>query len=382
MFDMAECSLNFPDELWWHDEDDYNVYVGFLLYKAYLAVRDGNQSAAAYQQAMRVVEDWRDAIMSRRQRMHIFHLIARANDALGDSSEGLNWIDKALPLAFDLESDYDVGKLLADRATLNRSELFLARAAEDARDCLLVVEEHEADLSLVERTATQLQLLPQLASYEFFITDFDAAREHLELARKLIALTPNMSLPAATTAWVQAHLDILNRNPGVALLPSLQICDIYALQGNALSYERAEILAAQVALAIAQSLSPGTYRNLTIEMALPHITTATHLAETIYDQPGIALCMLIQAHYDRLASSNSDRIHLIGDVIQLAEDIHDIAALAQAHIMLGDDFAASGDDERANVCYRMTLDLLDGSEVPVLGIPARRALGEYGEFNE
>jgi len=265
---------------------------------------------------------------------------------------------------------------------MNRAELLLARAAEDARDSLLVIDEHEEDIAPTDVIATRLHLLPQIASFELFTADFDATRVHLDMARKLIAQTLNMALPAAATAWIQAHLDILNRRAGLALVPSLQICEIYALQGNVISYERAEILAAQVALALAQSLPPGTSRNLTIEMALPHITTATHLAETIHDQPGMALCMLQQAHYDRLANRNTNRKHLIGDVIQLAEDIGDIAALAQAHALLGDEYDASGDRERAKVCYRMTLDLLRDSEVPVLGIPARRALDEGDEFHD
>lgn len=382
MFDMLKCSLNFPDELWWRSEDNYNTYVGYLLCKADLEIRRGNHSAAAYQKALRLVQDWCDAVMSDRQRMHIYYLIAQARAALGESGDGINWIDEALSLAFNLDSDYDVGKLLSHRAAMNRSELLLARAAEDARDSLLVIDEHEEDIAPAEVVATRLHLLPQIASYEFYIADFDAARAHLDLARQLIAQTPNMALPAAATAWIQAHLDVLNRQAWLALGPSLQICEIYALQGNTTSYERAEILAAQVALALAQSLPVGTSRNLTIEMALPHITTAMHLAVTLHDQPGKALCMLQQAHYARLTNSNTNRKHLIGDVIQLAEDIGDIAALAQAHALLGEEYAASGDHERAKICYRMTLDLLRGSELPVLGFPARRALDEFDEFND
>lgn len=381
MFDMPECSLNFPDEPWWRDEEDYNIYAAFLLLKADIELRRGHHSAEAHRKAMRLVEDWHDATMSRRQRMRIFYVMACACDALDDSSEGLTWIDKALPLAFELESDYDVGKLLADRAAMNRDELFFARAAEDARDSLRVIDEHEAELNPTEVTATRLGLLPQLASYEFYIADFDATKEHLELARKLIARTPNAILPAAATAWTQAQLDIYNRIPGVAVSPSLEICEIYQKKGSAISYERARILAAQVALAFAEILPTGTTRDLAIEMAAPHITAARHLAATIQDQPGIALCMLVRAHYDRLANSNNNRKHVLGEVIQIAEDINDIALMAQAHTILGDEYTADGQVERAKVCYRITIDLVRESELPALAFPARRALGGYGEDN-
>ena len=378
---MFQCSLLYPDEPWWADEENYNTYIALLLIKAYRKIEEHHASAEAYRQAMDIVGHMRDENMSRRQRMHIYYLIARANDVIGYSSQGIDWIDRTLPLAIELDSDYDRGELLFYRASMNRSALFLARAAEDARDCLAVIDEHDDDLSATDSTTARIQLRPQLATYEFFIADFEAAKAHIAEARKLIAQTPDMSLPAAATAWVQANLHILNRQPERALRPSLEICDIYARKGNAASYERAEILAAQAALAFAQSLPTGTDRDSAIERALPHIKNAERLAQTLNDQPGQALCMLLEAHYARLANHNSGRRRLIGDVIQFADDIKDVAVLAQAHIMLGDEFAASGESEWANECYRATLEMLEGTEIPTLGIPARRALGEGGEFN-
>ncbi len=377
---MLDCSLHYPDQVWWADEDDYHTPVATALTNAYITIGKG-EGAVGYQQAMRYVEHLRDTKMSRRQRMHIFYLIALANDAIGDSATGLDWLDQALPLAFELESDFDISELLYRRANMNRAQLFLARAAEDARDSLLVIEKHEAELDIPDANAARIQILPQLATYEFYITDFDAAQEHIAQARKLIAQTANMSLPAATTEWVQVNLDILQHRPELAIRTSLQICDIYARDGNSLSYERAEILAAQAALAFAQSLPAGTYRDSALEMAFPHITTAEHLATTIHDQPGLALSQLMHTHYDRLANRNLDRIHAITQVIQVADDIYDIAISAQAHTLLGEEFATGGEIEKAYGCYRAVLDLVSESEIPALGIAARRALSEQSEFS-
>ncbi len=377
---MFDCSLDYPDQLWWHDEDNYNPNVGILLYQADIEIRKRDHSAEAYRHAMRIIKGWRDEKMSLRQRMRIYYLIARADDAIGMTSKGIESVDQALSLAFELKSHFDVSKLLYHRARMNRSELFLARAAEDARDCMMIIDEHAYHLVVENVSSARLQLLPQLATYEFYLSDFKAAKAHISAARKLIARTPDASLPAAATAWVQVNMDILKRRPGLALAPSLQISEIYALKGNPLSYERAEILAAQAALAFAESLPVGTYRDLAIEMALPHIANAEHLAETLHDRPGQALCQLERAHFDRLANRNSGRKSMILGVIQFADDIDDVAVLAQAHVMLGDEFTALGEFELANGCYRATLDLLRDTEIPALGIPARRVLDEQDEF--
>lgn len=377
---MFDCSLDYPDQPWWHAEDNYNRNVAILLYQADIEIRKRDHSAEAYRNAMRIIQGWRDEKISLRQRMRIYYLIARANDAIGLTDKGIESVDHALSLAFALKSEFDVSKLLYHRARMNRSELFFARAAEDARDCMRIIDEHAPELVVESVTSVRLQLLPQLATYEFYLSDFKAAKSHITAARKLIAQTPDASLPAAATAWVQVNMDILKRRPGLAVAPSLQICEIYALKGNPLSYERAEILAAQAALAFAESMPVGTHRDLAIEMALPHIASAEHLAETLIDRSGQALCQLERAHFDRLANRNSGRKSKILAVIQLADDIDDVAVLAQAHVFLGDEFTALGEPGMANGCYRATLDLLRDTEVPALGIPARRVLDEHDEF--
>lgn len=377
---MFDCSLQYPDEPWWADEEDYSSNVGILLTEAYATIERGNRTADAYRRAKELLDHWRDESMSRRQRMHVYYVIALANDAIGHNDEGLAWIDRALSLSLDLRSDYDQGELLSRRASMNRSGLFLASAAEDARDCLAIIDEHEGDLTTTEINAARIQLLPQLAMYEFFIADFDATKLHIAEARKLIAQTPDMALAAAANEWVQANLDRLNRRPELALRPSIQICEIYAREGSAISRERAEILLAQSGLEFAESLPPGTDRHAMVALALPHIEQAEVLASMTFDKPGQALCELLRAHYDRLTGSNSNRVSRIAHVIQFADDIYDIAVSAQAHIMLGHEFAALGEIERAKICYQSTLDLVSGSEVPALGIPAQRALIEQAEF--
>ena len=65
---------------------------------------------------------------------------------------------------------------------------------------------------------------------------------------------------------------------------------------------------------------------------------------------------------------------------RVAQELDDIAALAQAFTALGVEFDARGEAEAALNCYRVTLILLGGSQVPVLALPAQRALRHAEEM--
>jgi len=171
---MFDCSLDYPDQPWWHAEDNYNRNVAILLYQADIEIRKRDHSAEAYRNAMRIIQGWRDEKISLRQRMRIYYLIARANDAIGLTDKGIESVDHALSLAFALKSEFDVSKLLYHRARMNRSELFFARAAEDARDCMRIIDEHAPELVVESVTSVRLQLLPQLATYEFYLSDINS----------------------------------------------------------------------------------------------------------------------------------------------------------------------------------------------------------------
>jgi hypothetical protein len=69
-----------------------------------------------------------------------------------------------------------------------------------------------------------------------------------------------------------------------------------------------------------------------------------------------------------------ERIARLEDVIHLGYTLDDVAIKAQAYSALGDEYAAIQERESSLGCYRKTLDVLEHSQVAVLGIAARRAL--------
>ncbi len=370
---MIGRSLWRGDDEAWHDEPGYSQPVGQDLTRAYTLVRKGRGQVGAYLRASLLLEPWREQPMSLRQRMHLYFLFAMAQAAAGQHQYALFWIDEALPLAFALAADSDQAELLFHRAALNRAELFLREAAEDLRDYLAIVAD-TCDRTGIDDPAARLRALPHLATYEYFIAEFDAAEQHVAAARALIPQVANTTFEAATTEWVQANLDRLRGQPERALRPTLQIAQVYAQRATPVSQERAELFVAQTALELAGTLPGGSDRNAMIELARPHLERGEQLAQESEDKPGQGLAQLVRAQYFRLARSNSDQVAAIEAVIRLARDIEDVAVLAQAHTALGDEFAARDELEAALACYRETVAVVAGSEVPVLAVPAQRAL--------
>src|SRR5579859_1168690 len=85
-------------------------------------------------------------------------------------------------------------------------------------------------------------------------------------------------------------------------------------------------------------------------------------------------CRCGGAHYSRLRTSSVDRVALLESVAQLGIQLDDIALRAQAIVGLGDELMLTGDRESGLNLYRQVLQMLAGSQVPVLASPARRAL--------
>jgi tetratricopeptide (TPR) repeat protein len=376
---MLTSSLTKADDETWHDEPGYSHVLHRLLVRAYALVQAGRGQVGAYLRASLLLEPWRQASMSLRQRMRLYFLFALAQAAAGQYQVALFWIDEALPIAFELAADGDQAELLFHRAALNRAVLLLREAADDLRDYLAILDlahEHRG----ADEPAARLRALPHLATYEYFSVDFDVAEQHIAAARALIAQVPGSTFEAAATAWVQADLDLLRGQPERALRPALAIVEVYNREATPISQERAEIFVSQTALQLAVTLPAGSDRNALLEFARPHLERAEQLARDAEDKPGQGLTHLVRAQYARLSRSTTDRIASIEAVIRFARDIDDVAVLAQARTALGDEYAARGEIESALTCYRATVEVAAASEVPVLAVPAQRALRRAREM--
>ncbi len=376
---MLTSSLTKVDDETWHDEPGHSHVLHRLLVRAYTLVKSGRGQVGAYLRASLLLEPWREASMSLRQRMRLYFLFAMAQAAAGQYQVALFWIDEALPIAFALAAEGDQAELLFHRAALNRAVLLLREAADDLRDYLAILDlahEHRG----ADDPAARLRALPDLATYEYFTADFAAAEQHIVAARTLITQVPNATFEAATTAWVQADLDLLHGQPERALRPALAILEVYNREATPISQERAEIFVAQAALQLAVTLPAGSDRYALLELARPHLERAERLAKAAEDKPGQGLTQIVRAQYAHLHGSSTDRVASIEAVIRFAREIDDVAVQAQARTALGDEYAARGEIESALTCYRATVEVVAGSEVPVLAVPAQRALRRAREM--
>jgi hypothetical protein len=227
----------------------------------------------------------------------------------------------------------------------------------------------------VETADAQLRILPQLATYEFYLAHFPSAEALIAQARTLLpAVTTPQPLNMATLEWNQAKLYHLKGQPSRALWHILSIADDYARVAPAISRERFEIDIADFALTWAESIPTGDDRADFIHLAARHLLTADGIASELRDSPGAGLIQLQQVHLNRLTSGFMDRIGALEAVIRQGRTLGDEALIAQGLTALGDELIYQGERESGLNCYRQTLGALDGSQVPALAVQARRAL--------
>jgi hypothetical protein len=149
---------------------------------------------------------------------------------------------------------------------------------------------------------------------------------------------------------------------------------VYVHYASRIYQDRLEFFIAEIALEFADLLDPGSDRAAVVALALAHLERAEHLAQDSHDRPGQALSQIARVHYCRLAGTPLDRIRTLESVIHTGQRLQDVAVQAQGLVALGDNFAATGEREPSLVCYRQAIDLVRDTQVPVLAVPAQRAL--------
>ncbi len=370
---LFSSSLHLPDDVAWKASYGYSPDIAGVLIAAYTSIRRGKGNVYGYLQAISLAVSSVKARMSRRQRLHLYFILAAGAGAGNWYNEALYWIDRAIPLAIQIEDTAAVLELLSLRMSFNRALLKLADAIEDCRACLEQLDAQREALG-VDDPAARLHTHAQLATFAYFTGQPLLAESHLADARALASRVYEPHYDSATAEWVQAHLYRIYGEPERALRHVLGFYDDYINEALAVSRDRLEFFVADVALDWAEKLRSGTDRDAFLALSLPHLEMAERLAEESNDSPGQGLARLARIHYNRLSAANVERIARLEEVIHLGYEIDDVAIKAQAYTALGDEFAACRERESALNCYRTTLDILTHSQVGVLGISAKRAL--------
>lgn len=366
-------SLHRPDDSTWHNEYGYSPVMAHVLGQSYARIKRPPITANAFYEAGIMVLPYLKARMSFRQRMQLYFILAVAHAADNEYADARNCTDRALAIALRLEETADQVELLTLRASLNRAMLRFDEAVVDLRDRLDILD-RQRDITGLDDTAIRLETFAHLGTYAFYMAKADVAERAIAEARALAPLVRDGQFAAATNEWVQAHLYRTQGKVERALFHILAIQDDYMSGANPVSQDRLEFFIADTALDWAGRLPPGSDRQAFIALAHPHLNNAERLAKDNADLPGQGLARLGRVRYSRLSRTMHDRIASIEWVIKLAKSQHDEGLLAQALTTLGDELADMGDMESSINAYRATLAALEGTQVPVLALPAQRAL--------
>jgi hypothetical protein len=379
MYSFAS-SLHCPDHVRWQDSRDYSSSVAEALVEAYQLIRSDKGQVQAFSHAAVILSPLTAAHMSARQRMHVCFILATATAACDEYELALAWLDEALSLASQLKDIDAQCELFWLRASFNRALLRYVDAIGDSCTCLDLLDVQREILGS-EDSEARLHTYARLSAYAFFVGQPRLAERSLEEVRRLAAQSTHQRYDVAFAECTQAHLYNIYGQPERALSHILSFYDDYIREATPISRDRFETLLVQVSLAWADKLSQGTYREAVLALALPHLQMAERVAKQTQDIPGQGLAQLSRIHYQRLTGANVRRISSLEAVLRLGAELGDVALLAQAYTILGDDLVFSGNVQSSLNCYRSALRTLEGSQVNVYATIARRALLTYQEMN-
>jgi tetratricopeptide (TPR) repeat protein len=375
---MPIHALRYPDLPEWHNDQNFSSPMRLALIAAYSSLQRLPRSLKNYADAVAAIEGRLNDLMTTRQRIRAFYVMGIAFAAVGNYAIALQWLDEALEQAYDLNDPGELLDLLYTHGNASRGMLRYSDAALAYRDYLDVVKEYGEQGAAFDAPFA-LDALVQLAGAEFFLAHYDIADQLLTQAREsmsplaLVLPNPEMQLVAATAEWFQSQLYRWRELPEQAILPATTAGTLYTELGSPISAARSQLIIAEITLDIAEKESDATRRHDLAMDAQPHIALASHLACDAGDQIGAGITCQADARLSRLIGKDQDRIALIEQVANVGQRLGDEAVLAQAFTALGTELAAQGNTEAALQRYRDVRHILDGSDVPALGIWALRA---------
>jgi tetratricopeptide (TPR) repeat protein len=366
-------SLDTPDDESWRSLRDYSYAVARRLTSAYARIALSHDPLEKYQRALVDVEPCVDWKMSDAQRLRVSYVEALCTSGLGAMAQSLDWTDAAVELAIELDDRSAVATLLYLRGANNASWLRYAEACDDYADSRMLLrsvgsEDHPAD------ARTELHLTTTMAILRFFLGQYDKTEHLLDEARSLLPHVAHGGTEAATIPWVEAHLFRWRGEPERALRPALAAAQVYGEAGNTGSIVRIQTVTTDVMLDLAAAMPTGTDRAAMLAMAEPHLMDAIDLAARTGDEHGAVLARLTEVRFRRMRGDKLDRLRALEWLANEARHLHDDALLAQAFTGLGDEWTARKERMAALSCYRQSLAVLDGSDIPAVGVWARRAL--------
>lgn len=374
---VLPSSLRFPDLPHWHDAEEYSESVARLLIRAYDHLNRAPGELRSYGRAFDLLAQAYSENMSIRQRVHVCYVLGKACMAIGQAPLAYDYFSEAIELLLDPEDHIDDIKALLHmaffRATASSWQLKYREAANDLLECRDILRAlQEADVTALATFA--VNVLADLAGFEFMLERYGKAMEHLAEAGTLLPGIPQGELGPAHVHWVWALLHRWRGDLPRALHSAHIAATLYASADSPVSFGRLQTVIGEVSLDLAEFFPEGDARNSYIMLSTPYTAQALDLARSNADTTGGHLATMLDARLTRLRGDGGNRVPLYECVIRYARSQKDIALLTTAHTQLGYELNARGDAEQASVCFREALASCERTEVSALGVWARRAL--------
>lgn len=385
---MLDSSLRGRKNSRWQSEPGYSFGVEYLLDET-----DGLLNVA---RATGAVSDFARAIeyalacvplqRSPRQSMRVDYVLGCAFEGMGHHTDALENFDEALDIAAEL-GDSGAYVELAHRAGAVSGQLFQYRDAAAYEslalgrlDVLDVTSGGPVDVPFT------VQALLACAGYEFLVASPASALSHIERARALMSTIADGSCDETSANWIEALLHRWRGEPERALLVAERAVEALSSFAESatevMSLGRIHGIVTEIALDIAERYPRGSSaQNRRVRQARHSVREFEQIARSAGDDEGQVLAALARARLNRVVNHNVNRKDAIERALRRSHDLGDIALVTQALTTLGNEFAARGERESARTCFRRAVAQVDGTEMPMMGTFARRALLRDEEWN-
>ncbi len=379
-------SLHIPDDPAWHLDAKYSPAVARALIRAYAVLRSGPQDVTHFQSARAYVNTCLHHPMTARQYLRVLYVLALAYAATEDDARAIAHLDDALDLAVHLSDTGALVELFYLRGALNGRRWRYRAAADDqgsslslVRDVVPAAHQHQP-----HDAAFTLDVLLELAASEFMVAHYEQSARHVDEARPLVGQVAGHQRQAATLEWLSALLLRWRGEPERALGPAMAAADVFAGLNAPAATSRIQSIVAEIALDIAESFPTGgdvQGRDAMLTLAGPYVRSAATLAREAGNASVEGIAVVACAQWERARRPETNVIPTIEAVLRAAEQCDDLPLRVQAVTALGQELEARGEHSSALKCYRQALDIVEKSEVPALGVWARRALLHASEMD-
>lgn len=381
---QLESSLRAPINPRWAEEEGYSPLVGEELQDVLTLLQTAEERDASLQAYDRLRACFHRP-HSQHQRLQLFYALGLTFLRLGEAELAQTTVETALELANRLpdlaataELMYLAGSVAYANGAYKPGADYLASAG--ALLTALGGEDDPAD------TALMIDALSTNALCLYTLQAYPAAWAAVKEARLLVARPPGDPLRAGTLALLAALLHRWTGEPARGLQEAMAGAEAYAEWGVTRIQRQylARLLrvVAECALDLAEASAPhltGLGRDTFLRVAHPAIKGALALARGMDDAASLGMALLIRTREQRLRGRQTNRLATIAAVIESAEDLEDPALAILAYTARGEELAARGEREAALDSFQTADDLSLQYQMPVLGVTARRALGQASE---